>query len=66
MFHFHKPTMVEFFLAIFGCKPVKLGLAILAQIVCIYLKLDYNKIMVVVFTKLVSTLENPQLLREHP
>ena len=29
MFHFHKPTMVEFFLAIFWRKPVKLGLGLL-------------------------------------
>ena len=66
MFHFHKPTMVEFFLAIFWLQTCQtrpeLGMA---QIVCIYLKLDYSKIMVLVFTKLVSTLETPQFLREH-
>ena len=65
MFHFHKPTMVEFFLAIFWLQTCQtrpeLGMA---KIVCIYLKLDYNKIMVLVFTRLVSTLENSQFLRE--
>ena len=50
--------MVKFFLAIFWLQTCQtrpeLGMA---QIVCIYLKLDYSKIMVLVFTKLVSTLE---------